>query len=370
MDQIRLMKYDRSKILSEQVPGLGFSVPGGTVEAVNIIANPTEENIDNLIGVISSLLQVIPGIGTLAGTIIEILHGISYFYRYYNESDETKKWEYFILGLVQFGLALVPVPGGNPLIKTIKGEFKKVKWMTPKWLLSFLGMNTLTLLKPPSLKSLIWLFIKKMGINISAGEISKTISIFATSIDKVCEKLKGTPYGTLCTSLKSINNSEMVKVNIKAELSGLETIENEANEIENSKPEIKAASRLGIRQGNSSITFDDASDFEIPVDKCLAYKKWDSSNDKANAGTIQQLMIDLGHKISLDGDFGNETATAVGTYVYGYSKGVRSVDDLWKQMKKSGLGVGETTGYGPKMVLAVPQMLSNIVNTDKRKINC
>jgi hypothetical protein len=351
MNQIRLMKYDRSKILSEQGLGAGFA--GTNVSTTQISASAinellTEDNIDTLISVISSALQVIPGIGTLAGTIIEALHGVSYFVRYFIESDESKKWEYFILGLIQFGLVFVPVPGGSPLIKTIKGKFKEVKMMTPSWLLKFLGLNTLTFLKPPSLKSLIWLFIKKMGINFSSGELASAISIFISKINKVCEKIEVVPnIDVVCKGLRWISKK------INSGLSEFKDIENEANEIE-----------------NSSISFDDASDFEIPVDKCLAYKKWDSSTDKSNAKTIQQLMIDLGHKISLDGDFGDETATAVGTYVYGYSKGVRSVDDLWKQMKNGGWGVGETTGYGPKMRVSVSQMLSNVIDTVKKKINC
>lgn len=347
LNQIRLMKYDRSKILSEQGLGAGFAGTGVSTTPINELF--TEDNIDDLIGVISSSLQLIPGIGTLAGTIIEVLHGVSYFFRFFTESDETKKWEYFILGLVQFGLALMPIPGGNVLIKTIKGKFKEVKYITPKWLLEILGLGSLSILKPPSIKSLIWLFIKKMGINFSSGELASAISIFATKINKICESLKDQSgsYDIVCTGLEWIHSK------IESNVSEFKNIENEANEIE-----------------KESVTFDKASDFEIPVDKCLAYKKWDSSTDKTNTGTIQQLLIDVGHNISLDYDFGNKTATAVGTFVYGYSKGIRSVDDLWEQMKKDGWDVGETTGFGPKMSKEVSNLLSKVVSKDKKRNNC
>jgi hypothetical protein len=100
--------------------------------------------------------------------------------------------------------------------------------------------------------------------------------------------------------------------------------------------------------------------------KCSPYTK--IKKPGTNAGEIQDFLIALGHNISKDWAFGNGTATALGTYFYGTKKGIRSVDDLWNQMKRDGLDVGTTSGFGPKMATAISSKISGIV--DKIKSNC
>lgn len=78
------------------------------------------------------------------------------------------------------------------------------------------------------------------------------------------------------------------------------------------------------------------------------------------AGSIQEFLIRIGYNITKDYVFGNKTATALGTWVYGKSKGIDTVDKFWNQMKKDGWDVGATTGYGPKMVIAISTMLQKI----------
>ena len=100
--------------------------------------------------------------------------------------------------------------------------------------------------------------------------------------------------------------------------------------------------------------------------RCWYYKKimekdYDSDNRVPNpykgVGDIQDFLIVIGYKISKDWDFGNETATALGTWSYGASKGINTVDKLWTQMNKDGWDVGVTTGFGPKMLKAVADMI-------------
>jgi hypothetical protein len=49
---------------------------------------------------------------------------------------------------------------------------------------------------------------------------------------------------------------------------------------------------------------------------------------RANAGEIQDFLIAIGHNIGRDGLFGNQTATALGTYFYGAKLGINSVSKL------------------------------------------
>ena len=95
--------------------------------------------------------------------------------------------------------------------------------------------------------------------------------------------------------------------------------------------------------------------------KKIAEKGYDSDyrvpNPYKGAGDIQDFLIVIGYKISKDWTFGDGTATALGTWAYGASKGINTVDKLWTQMNKDGWDVGETSGFGPKMLKAVADMI-------------
>jgi hypothetical protein len=43
----------------------------------------TEDNIDLAISILSTTFQIVPGLGTVIGTVIEFLHAISYFIRFF-----------------------------------------------------------------------------------------------------------------------------------------------------------------------------------------------------------------------------------------------------------------------------------------------
>lgn len=373
LNQIRLMGYDRSKILSEQKPdnlmpfqsdyGLRPNyTPSELVKNAEKISNErsqlsksfsnivTEDNIDLAISILSTAFQVVPGLGTVIGTVIEVLHAISYFIRFFTESDGTKKWEYFINGIIEFAFVLIPLPvpgsGANNIIKILKGELDKVKYATPKWFLEFFGIKGISLTKPIKPKYLIKAFLIKLGINISRESIIKAILKFRNHIDDICNNWK-------------------LKMLLPSSYFICELLNSTADKIEENLDEFdeisKGADEFLKEIKNKSKKPDNTK-------KCDAYKKWESSKDKTNAGTIQQLMIDLGHNITLDYKFGDETAKAIGTYVYGSSKGIDSVDSLWKQMKKDGWDVGDKSGYGPKMSKEVSNMLSKIINTDKKNL--
>jgi len=95
--------------------------------------------------------------------------------------------------------------------------------------------------------------------------------------------------------------------------------------------------------------------------KQIAEKKFLSDgrvpNPYEGAGGVQDFLIAIGWDISKDWDFGNQTAKALGYWKYGAKSGIDTVNKLWLQLKKQGYDVGETTGYGPKMLKAVGAMI-------------
>jgi len=53
---------------------------------------------------------------------------------------------------------------------------------------------------------------------------------------------------------------------------------------------------------------------------------------RSNTGEIQDFLIAIGHNIGRDGLFGDQTATALGTYFYGAKLGINSVSTLQNQL--------------------------------------
>lgn len=95
--------------------------------------------------------------------------------------------------------------------------------------------------------------------------------------------------------------------------------------------------------------------------KQIAQKKFLSDervpNPYEGAGGVQDFLIAIGWDITKDWDFGDQTAKALGFWKYGAKSGIDTVNKLWLQLKKQGYDVGETTGYGPKMLKAVGAMI-------------
>jgi hypothetical protein len=87
---------------------------------------------------------------------------------------------------------------------------------------------------------------------------------------------------------------------------------------------------------------------------------------RANAGEIQDFLIAIGHNIGRDGIFGNQTATALGTYFYGAKLGINSVSKLQTKLNVS-FDKMETT-VASKINTIVGNVKSGC-NTELTKIN-
>ena len=95
--------------------------------------------------------------------------------------------------------------------------------------------------------------------------------------------------------------------------------------------------------------------------QCTEYNNRIQTPVTANAGDIQTFLKNIGHNITVDYAFGNNTATALGKFMYGQKAGINSVAKLWEKMKASGLDVGTNPGFGIKMATAAAKWINGAI---------
>ena len=88
-----------------------------------------------------------------------------------------------------------------------------------------------------------------------------------------------------------------------------------------------------------------------------------SNSDVSGKGTGQSVTTIDSHQVMIYGDyaFGNNTATALGKFMYGQKAGINSVAKLWEKMKASGLDVGTNPGFGIKMATAAAKWINGAI---------
>lgn len=99
--------------------------------------------------------------------------------------------------------------------------------------------------------------------------------------------------------------------------------------------------------------------------QCTEYNARLTAPVTANAGDIQTFLKNIGYSITVDYAFGDGTATALGTFMYGppTKSGINSVTTLWEKMKASSLDVGTTPGFGLKMATAAAKWINGAIPT-------
>jgi hypothetical protein len=161
----------------------------------------SKTSLDDVIDIISAIIDFIPGVGTAVSGGIDIVHAISYVVRAIEEKVTEDKIVYFIQGMFGLGTALVPEAGNAAnlslrsfietylswwdelmeIIKTFVNE-KKVTKVFLDWLSSG-SIRT----------KIIFAFtylLKKIGINVS---VSKLMTEASTQLDKLKNYISGIP---------------------------------------------------------------------------------------------------------------------------------------------------------------------------------
>jgi len=300
-----------------------------------------EQCIDDLISLLSALIGVIPGLGQLGSAIIDVLHGISFLIRYGFQNDERNKWKYIFLGLLSIVIAFDPTgAGGNVLFKTIQGKIDRVMYMTPVEVLEFLGFKiVLSKTRIPSWQALILKFIIQSEIGFNDDKIFDAITWVKDTVKKFCNELK-----SLYPQLYVLCPLFDEPIKILEKTSKIVSVQ------------LQSAKNINLKKDNNN--------------KCDYIKKWKQSTNKTNAGTIQTLLKDFGYNINVDWNFGDETATAVGSFLYGENSKINTVNKLWSKMKNNGLDVGSKTGFGIKMAKSVADQINKKIDAISLREKC
>lgn len=144
-------------------------------------------DVDDVVDLISLSLDVIPGVGNLASSTIDVLHSASYYYRYAIENNEDKKIENVFLGTSNLLFATIPV-AGNLAVMGIKKFINK----TPKEIKTLLGIPVGIELGKDTWKYCLIAWLKRYLLNNFEQEIAESISTIKNVINN--ETLKYISY--------------------------------------------------------------------------------------------------------------------------------------------------------------------------------
>jgi hypothetical protein len=192
--QIRLMDYDRSKTLLEQSV-IGAPMGGVILDPKSAVKNLINLSIDDIIDIISAMIGLVPGLGTLISAIIDVLHGISYFIRVFTTNDNKEKLEYGILGIIQIAFAFdVSGSGGNVLMLAIRSKMKEIYNLTPKEIIFYLQdlgyLKKYIHLGKESLTWSWWALMIKLTINKKINEFADEFSTWVNWLKEEYNKYK------------------------------------------------------------------------------------------------------------------------------------------------------------------------------------
>jgi hypothetical protein len=131
-------------------------------------------DMDDIIDIVSGMIDVIPGIGNLVSGGIDITHGIAYIVRFFLSQSVEDKAEMGVMALVTLGTSFIPI-GGNVTDIAIRAELKTLMKKTPHEIL--VTAKSMGLIKkiPINLSKDVW----KYSIMVAL------IKIFRSSFDNV-----------------------------------------------------------------------------------------------------------------------------------------------------------------------------------------
>jgi hypothetical protein len=148
---------------------------------------------DDLVDYASASLDVIPGIGNLASFGVDIVHAISYAYRYSKTNNQQEKIEYGIMGLLTLVTAVIPV-GGNMINIASKQGLKPFIRRTPEEILHLIKKLGLYNKKIWPLQKKPWSFnIGLFLFKVTRGEMEEYLVDIYNKLNELIKKVKNTP---------------------------------------------------------------------------------------------------------------------------------------------------------------------------------
>jgi sulfur relay (sulfurtransferase) DsrC/TusE family protein len=168
---------------------------------------------DDVVDVISGLIDGVPGIGNLISAGIDVTHAISYGVRFFYAKDDNEKIEMATLGVVTLGAATLPV-AGNALPIMARQGVKSVLRKTPQEILLIgkqLGLykQTVFLLSKTKWKYNLLLVLAK----IFGYELIESLTDVVKYVRDIMSKINNSNIKRVLKSLLNILNEILSDVN-------------------------------------------------------------------------------------------------------------------------------------------------------------
>lgn len=199
--------------VSDYNPTSGKPMPNYGKDLKKVVSNVSA---DDATDYVSAGLDTIPGLGNLVSFGVDVVHAVTYMYRYFKTNNEDEKAEYFIMGFLTLLTAYVPGTG-NLLNITSRSGIKNFIRRTPEEVLRALKKVGLYNQYIFAMQKYKWKF--NMGLflyKVTKGEIEELIPIINNKLTKIAEKVKSTPLEGPVKQFKDIvdiidSNSEIYK---------------------------------------------------------------------------------------------------------------------------------------------------------------
>jgi hypothetical protein len=173
--------YHTSKDIQEQVPDSRFSNNSNKEKSI--------VDTDDATDVVSAVLDAIPGIGNLLSSALDLIHALTYLFRFFKTSNEDEKIEYGSLALITLGTTLIP--GSGAVNMAARNGIKSVLRYTPVEIMELgqkLGLvnKTRFFLSKSRWKYSILLVLAKLF----RGELSEFISTIIIKLKEITKRTK------------------------------------------------------------------------------------------------------------------------------------------------------------------------------------
>ena len=202
-------------LVEQNMSGWAKDLPPGTaMEVAKGWSKPLDTlSLDDLVDIISGIIDGVPGIGNLISAGIDVSHALSYGVRFFYAKDDDEKIEMSTLGIITLGAAALPV-AGNALPIIARQGVKAVLRKTPQEILLIgkkLGLykQTILLLSKTKWKYNIILVLAK----IFGYEMVESLTKVVKYVRDLMLKIKNSEIKRALKSLLELLNDILSDVN-------------------------------------------------------------------------------------------------------------------------------------------------------------
>ncbi len=194
--------------VSDYNPSSGKPMPNYEKDLKKTLSNVSA---DDATDYVSAGLDTIPGLGNLASFGVDVVHAVTYMYRYYNATSDEKKTEYAIMGFITFATAFIPTVGNltNVASRNILQTYVR---RTPEEVLHILKKAGLYKKVIYAIQKYKWKFSFGLFLyKVMKSEIEDVLPVVNNKLTQILNKVKNTPLHGPVNDFK--NMVDMIKQN-------------------------------------------------------------------------------------------------------------------------------------------------------------